>query len=64
MPYAWPEDSDLALWELDIRDHGCATCGRMMHVCDHLNGSHAMRPVLALELSDRDGQLVPILQFQ
>jgi hypothetical protein len=35
MPYAWPEDSDFALWELDVLDRGCATCGRMMHVCDH-----------------------------
>jgi hypothetical protein len=35
MPYAWPEDTDFALWELDVLDRACPTCGRMMHVCDH-----------------------------
>ncbi len=35
MPYAWPEDTDFALWELDVLDRDCPTCGRMMHVCDH-----------------------------
>jgi hypothetical protein len=35
MPYAWPEDTDFALWELDVVDRDCPTCGRMMHVCDH-----------------------------
>jgi hypothetical protein len=35
MPYDWPEDTDFALWELDVLDRDCPTCGRMMHVCDH-----------------------------
>src|SRR3954468_13309123 len=35
MPYAWPEDIDFALWEIDVVDRDCPTCGRMMHVCDH-----------------------------
>jgi hypothetical protein len=35
MPYDWPEDTDFALWELDVLDRKCPTCGRMMHVCDH-----------------------------
>jgi hypothetical protein len=35
MPYDWPEDTDFALWELDVLDRNCPTCGRMMHVCDH-----------------------------
>jgi hypothetical protein len=35
MPYAWPEDTDFALWELDILDRDCPVCGRMMYVCDH-----------------------------
>ena len=35
MPYAWPEDADFALWELDVLDRDCPTCGRLMHVCDH-----------------------------
>jgi hypothetical protein len=35
MPYHWPEDTDFALWELDVLDRKCPTCGRMMHVCDH-----------------------------
>src|SRR3954465_9356612 len=35
MPYDWPEDTDFALWELDVPDRNCPTCGRMMHVCDH-----------------------------
>jgi hypothetical protein len=35
MPYNWPEDTDFALWELDVTDRNCPTCGRMMHVCDH-----------------------------
>ncbi len=35
MPYAWPEDTDFALWELDVLDRDCPFCGRMMHVCDH-----------------------------
>lgn len=35
MPYAWPEDTDFALWELDVIDRDCPSCGRMMYVCDH-----------------------------
>jgi hypothetical protein len=35
MPYAWPEDTDFALWEIDVVDRDCPTCGRMMYVCDH-----------------------------
>jgi hypothetical protein len=35
MPYAWPEDTDFALWELDVLDRGCPACGRRMYVCDH-----------------------------
>ena len=35
MPYHWPEDSDFALWELDVLNRDCSVCGRRMHVCDH-----------------------------
>jgi len=35
MPYAWPDDTDFALWELDVLDRNCPACGRQMHVCDH-----------------------------
>jgi hypothetical protein len=35
MPYSWPEDTDFALWELDVLDRDCPSCGRMMYVCDH-----------------------------
>jgi hypothetical protein len=35
MPYAWPEDTDFALWELDVLDRDCPVCGRIMYVCDH-----------------------------
>src|SRR5262245_40725012 len=35
MPFHWPEETDFALWELDVLDRSCPTCGRMMHVCDH-----------------------------
>ena len=35
MPYRWPEDTDFALWELDVLDRACPTCGRTMYVCDH-----------------------------
>ena len=35
MPYAWPEDTDFALWELDVLDRACPVCGRMMYICDH-----------------------------
>jgi hypothetical protein len=34
MPYDWPEQTDIASWELDVLDRKCPTCGRMMHVCD------------------------------
>lgn len=29
MPYDWPEDTDFALWELDVTDRNCPSCGRM-----------------------------------
>jgi hypothetical protein len=35
MPYAWPADTDFALWELDVLDRDCPFCGHMMYVCDH-----------------------------
>jgi hypothetical protein len=35
MPYAWPEDTDFAFWELDVLDRDCPVCGRRMYVCDH-----------------------------
>jgi hypothetical protein len=35
MPYAWPEDTDFALWELDVLNRDCPVCGRIMYVCDH-----------------------------
>jgi hypothetical protein len=35
MSYAWPQDTDFALWELDVLDRGCPFCGRRMYVCDH-----------------------------
>jgi len=35
MPYAWPDDTDLAQWELDVLDRGCPACGRLVHVCGH-----------------------------
>ena len=35
MPYSWPEDTDFAIWELDVLDRACSTCGRTMYVCDH-----------------------------
>lgn len=35
MPYAWPEDTDFALWELDVLDRACPSCGQMMYICDH-----------------------------
>ena len=35
MPYHWPEDTDFALWELDVLDRSCPACGRMMYICDH-----------------------------
>jgi len=35
MPYRWPDDTDFALWELEVQDRSCPDCGRLMHVCDH-----------------------------
>ncbi len=35
MPYAWPEDTDFTVWELDVLDRACSVCGRKMYVCDH-----------------------------
>src|SRR6478672_8563063 len=35
MPYKWPADTDFALWELDVLDRVCPSCGRMMYICDH-----------------------------
>ena len=35
MSYSWPEDTDFALWELDVLDRDCSACGRRMYVCDH-----------------------------
>jgi hypothetical protein len=35
MPYQWPEDTDFALWELDVLDRDCPVCGRRMYICDH-----------------------------
>ena len=35
MPHRWPADTDFRLWELDVLDRDRASCGRMMHICDH-----------------------------
>jgi hypothetical protein len=35
MPHRWPDDTDYTLRELDVLDRDCASCGRMMHICDH-----------------------------
>ena len=35
MPHRWPADTDFRLWELDVLDRDCASCGGMMHICDH-----------------------------
>src|SRR6516225_5555114 len=35
MPYKWPADTDFALWDLDVLDRMCPTCGRTMYICDH-----------------------------
>jgi hypothetical protein len=35
MPHRWPADTDYTLWEMDVEDRDCASCGRMMHICDH-----------------------------
>jgi len=34
MPHRWPADIDYIVWELDVLDRDCASCGRMMHICD------------------------------
>jgi hypothetical protein len=44
MPYAWPEDTDLSSWELDVLVRECSDCGRRMHV-----GGHRHRRVHTLE---------------
>ncbi|MGZ3472505.1 MAG: hypothetical protein ACXVA6_21285 [Isosphaeraceae bacterium] len=35
MPHRWPADTDFIVWELDVLVRDCASCGRMMHICDH-----------------------------
>src|SRR3954467_4776643 len=35
MPHIWPEDTDFALWELDVVDRDCPHCGHRMYICDH-----------------------------
>src|SRR5208337_579228 len=35
MPHRWPADTDYIVWELDVLDRDSASCGRMMHICDH-----------------------------
>src|SRR3954451_7696504 len=35
MPHIWPEDTDFALWELDVVDRDCTHCGHRMYICDH-----------------------------
>jgi hypothetical protein len=35
MPHHWPEDTDFALWELDVLDRDCPHCGLRMYICDH-----------------------------
>jgi hypothetical protein len=35
MPHHWPEDTDFALWELDVLDRDCPHCGHRMYICDH-----------------------------
>ncbi len=35
MPHVWPEETDFALWELDVVDRDCRHCGHAMYVCDH-----------------------------
>ena len=27
MPHRWPADTDFRLWELDVLDRDCASCG-------------------------------------
>jgi hypothetical protein len=35
MPHHWQEDTDFALWELDVLDRDCPHCGHRMYICDH-----------------------------
>ena len=35
MPHRWSADTDYIVWELDVLDRDCASCGHMMHICDH-----------------------------
>lgn len=35
MPHLWPEDTDFAVWELDVIDRDCSHCGHRMYICDH-----------------------------
>jgi hypothetical protein len=35
MSHQWPEDTDFALWELDVLDRDCPHCGLRMYICDH-----------------------------
>jgi hypothetical protein len=35
MPYRWPDDTDFALWDLEVQERSCPVCQRLMHVCDH-----------------------------
>ena len=35
MPHRWPANTDYIVWELDVLDLDCTSCGRMMHICDH-----------------------------
>jgi hypothetical protein len=35
MPHRWPANTDYIVWELDVLDRDCTSCGRMMHICDH-----------------------------
>jgi hypothetical protein len=35
LPHTWPEDTDFALWELDVLDRQCNHCRRRMYICDH-----------------------------
>jgi hypothetical protein len=35
MAHRWSEETDFALWELDVLDRDCPVCGYRMHICDH-----------------------------
>ena len=34
MPHRWPANTDYIVWELDVLDRDCTSCGCMMHICD------------------------------